>query len=394
MHPTEGTGSVFLPLGAAQLLMQRAVVSYLYAWSWCVVRRRGPFIIGVTGSAGKTTTVEMIAAVLQHEDARQVVGNVSFTRHNMNCDRGLPLTILRYDDWIKSTTIARLKLYLMAPLRALKLMTVASYPDVLVLEYGAGPGGRLRMLSRLARPDIAVVTTIGPAHLEHMKTVDSVAKEKGALVQAVPPTGLVILGQEHDHVRQLEALARAPVVKLQGRGLELSNRIAHAIARYLEVPDVTTDAALGSFQPPEGRLRLWRMDHLTLIDDSFNANPLSMKLGLETLRATAPAGVRRVAILGEMAELGGESTRFHREIGDIARHHAHFIVGVGEFAQQYQPDQWYPTSRSCAERVDQLLRTGDCVLVKGSHAVHMRQLVHALRKLGTDGIRPDRARLD
>jgi UDP-N-acetylmuramoyl-tripeptide--D-alanyl-D-alanine ligase len=324
--------------------------------------------------------------VLQHEDARSVVGNTACTQHNMNCDRGLPLTILRYDNWPKSTTFARLKLYAMMPMRALRLMTAGSYPDVLVLEYAAGPGSHMKKLSRLVPPDVAVVTTIGPAHLDRMKTVDAVAREKGNLVQAVSPTGLVVLGQDHDHVDRLEALARSPVIKLPGQGMELSARIAQVVARHLGSSDAVAEAALADFEPSDGRLKLWQLDHLTLIDDSYNANPLSMKLGLEALHEIAPPGARRLAILGEMAELGEEAPRFHQDAGVLAHRCADLIAGVGELARHYGTDRWYPTSRACAEDLEQLLEDDDCVLVKGSHAAHMGPIVQKLKKIGREGL--------
>src|SRR3546814_11331863 len=131
-------------------------------------------------------------------------------------------------------------------------------------------------LARLAPPHIAVVTTIGPSHLEYLKTVDGVAQQKGLLVEAAPPGGLVVLGDQHDHVDRLEALARAPVVRVPGRGLALAAGIARAVARHLEIPEAAVEAALASFEPPEGRLRTWRLERFTVIDDRFNANPLSI----------------------------------------------------------------------------------------------------------------------
>src|SRR3546814_1984199 len=99
----------------------------------------------------------------------------------MNCDRGFLQTILRYDGWTRSTNLARLWLYATVPLRALKLMAGAGYPNILVLEYALGGDAHIETLARLARPDIAVVTTIGPAHLQYLKTVEAVAEHKGAL---------------------------------------------------------------------------------------------------------------------------------------------------------------------------------------------------------------------
>src|SRR3546814_446544 len=127
-------------------------------------------------------------------------------------------------------------------------------------------------------------------------------------------------------------------------GIDLAVAIARVIARRLEIPDLAVNAALASFEPPKGRLRTMWLERFTLIDDSFNANPLSMRLGLETLGELAPAAQakRRLAVLGEMGELGERALQFHRDIGIVARRHADMIVAVGELARHYEPDRWYP----------------------------------------------------
>lgn len=365
--------------------------AYLFFWAGLIVRRRRPFIVGVTGSAGKTTTTEMIAGVLQHEAARPIVGTVAHTLRNMNDDRGLPLTLLRYDRWPGGGALGRLKLYSRVPFRALELLLTGRYPDVLVLEYGTHWHGHLARLAKLAPPKLAVVTNIGPAHLDRLKTIDAIVREKGSLVQAVPPSGLVVLGDGHDHVDQLQNLARAPVVRVSGRGLDLSANIARSVARHLRVPNEIVEAALTSFEPPAGRLKLLRLNGLTVLDDSYNANPLSMTLAVETLSATAAAGKqRRLAILGAMAELGEEAPRYHREAGTLARSHADLLIGVGELAKCYEPDHWYPTSSACADDVERLLAAEDCILVKGAHSAHMERVVLRLKEIGQRGIAPVR----
>lgn len=363
------------------------VDAYLFFWAGLIVRRWKPFIVGVTGSAGKSTTTEMIAAVLKQEAARPTVGTVAYTQRNMNDDRGLPLTLLRYERWPRGGALGRLKLYMQVPFRALGLLVRRRYPDVLVLEYGTHWHGHLAGLVRLAPPGLAVVTNIGPAHLDRLKTVDAIVREKGTLVQAVSPSGLVVLGDGHDYVDQLQSLARAPVVRVSGRGLELSAAIARSVARHLRVPDEIVEAGLAGFEPPAGRLRLIRLNGITVLDDSYNANPLSMTLAVETLDATAVAGrQRRLAILGSMAELGEQAPRYHREAGALARSHADLVVGVGELAKHYEPDVWYPTSTACAGDLERLLAAEDCVLVKGSHSAHMERVVARLKEIGARGI--------
>ena len=123
---------------------------------------------------------------------------------------------------------------------------------------------------------------------------------------------------------------------------------------------------------------------LTVIDDAYNANPLSMRLGLDTLAEWATPGQRRVAILGAMAELGPDSPRFHLEIGAYARERADAVVGVGALAQHYGADRLYDTSAACAEQIPKLVRRGDIVFVKGAHSLEMPRVVNALEALATE----------
>ena len=118
---------------------------------------------------------------------------------------------------------------------------------------------------------------------------------------------------------------------------------------------------------------------MRVIDDSYNANPASMRLGLDTLVTEARAGERRVAILGTMAELGDRSAAYHAEIGRYARARADVVIGVGEQAHHYAPDALFPDSAACAAALDGLLRRGDHVLVKGSASVGMDGIVERIR---------------
>jgi UDP-N-acetylmuramoyl-tripeptide--D-alanyl-D-alanine ligase len=120
---------------------------------------------------------------------------------------------------------------------------------------------------------------------------------------------------------------------------------------------------------------------MTVIDDTYNANPLSMRFGLDTLASIATPASRRVAVLGFMAELGPESPRYHAEVGAYARTRADLLIGVGEPAKLYKPDIWFETSDACADQIGTLLRTGDCVLVKGSFSARMARVVKKLSAL-------------
>jgi UDP-N-acetylmuramoyl-tripeptide--D-alanyl-D-alanine ligase len=337
-------------------------------------------IIGVTSSAGKTTTVHMIAAVLQHPAARRSVGAVACSVHNMNNDIGLPLTVLRYENWIGWHSLWKVPLLLP---RALWLALFARYPRVLILEYATHWRGHLHRLVKVAPPDIGVVTTIGPAHLDRLKTLQGVVHEKSAIVSAVPPSGFIVLGSDHNYVADLEARARGHVVKLPGRGVDLARNIAEVVALHLGVPKQVIEDALAEVRPVDGRLNVLRLGGMTVIDDSHNANPVSMRLGLDRLAEIAQPGQRRIAFLGSMAELGDQSREYHQQIGAYARQKADVVIGVGELAPCYNPDHWFPSSSECACQVRGLVGDGDCVLVKGSASVHMHVIIEPLQAVSS-----------
>ena len=362
-----------------KLLTIERVAVYLHFWARLVVLVRKPVIIGITGTVGKTTAIEMIASVLKQPEVESLIGEVGCAENNMNDDLGLPATLLQFIDLKDEYPPSRLRTACLAPFRALRIIAgIDPYPKVFVLEFGAGWGGHIARLAQLARPDIAVVTTIGAGHLERLKTLEGVALEKMALVKAVPPSGLVILGKGHDFVAQFTKAAQSQVILADGKGMEFGENAARAICQRLQIPDAVVDAGLRAFKPPKGRLNLIKLNGLTVIDDSYNANPLSMKYGLDVLSKAAETGSRRVAVLGFMAELGSEGLQYHKEIGAYARSRADLLIGVGELAKHYDADHWFESSEECAECVTSLLRPRDCVLVKGSSSARTRKIVEKL----------------
>lgn len=368
-------------------VLLRVVTRYLFFWARRVLRRRNPCIVGVTGSVGKTTTKEMIAAVLMHEEVRPIVGPVWKTSGNLNNNIGLPLTILGYHDW-PASRLAWIATLCTLPFRSLAFATSGAYPKILVLEYAAGWRGDVDRLAALAPPTVAVVTAVGPAHLERFKTVERLAQVKSALVRAVPRSGLVVLGQDDGYASNMARDARAPVVKVRGRGRELSQNLAHAVARYFGLSDEVVTTTLSACEAVAGRLNVLELGYVSVIDDAFNANPLSMKLGLDTLAEAARQKQRKVAILGMMAELGVESPRYHEEIAAYARQRADCVIGVGGLAKQYRPDHWFARSEDCAKGLRDLIHRGDCLLVKGSHSVHLFRVVRELKRIAAEALAP------
>lgn len=338
---------------------------------------RRPRVIGITGSVGKTTTKEAIAAVLQSKSARDVVGLADKSTGNLNTEIGLPLAILGYDQ-VPSGFLGWLGLIVSVPIRTLVLLTIARYPAILILEYAADRPGDISRLVRIARPEVAVITAVGPAHLEQFRSVLAVAKEKQRLAEAVPPTGLVVLGRDNTFTAAMDRGVVAPVRKVPGRGRQLAEAIAQVVADYFHIPRSDTRAALKDFRAVTGRLEVKRRGKAIIIDDTYNANPLSMELALDTLVELAPTGSRKVAILGYMAELGESSERYHIEIGRLARSRVDLLIGVGKYAILYDADFWYPTSSTAAREVRSHLRPTDTILVKGSRSAAMEKVVAAL----------------
>ncbi len=365
------------------LFSQRRLESHFVSWAKFVYRVRKPFIIGITGSVGKSTTTAVIAAVLSHPEATKRVGPIGNTFSNMNDDLGVAATLLRFNYVVELpwSYLGRIALFFQLPIRALRAVTT-DYPKVWVLECGVGSTANLYRLVTIAPPDIAVVTRIGAAHLEKLKTLDGVVKEKSALVRAVPSTGLVILGQDHDFVSYFQEASRAPVVNVVGQGLELSQNIARAVCQHMGIPAEVVTAALRDFKSPDGRLNRIDLPNLTVIDDTYNANPLSMKLGLDTLAQLAKNGKRRLAILGGMGEMGVDGPHYHEDVGSYARSRADVLIGVGDLANLYKPDHWFSDSDACSAGIETLLNGDDCVLVKGSASVRMKSIVMKLREIG------------
>ena len=369
--------------GTMKRFLKDVVTSYAFFWARLVMRRRRPFIVGVTGSVGKTTTKEVVAAALMHPEVRPMVEPVWKTPGNMNCNKGFPLAVLGYQGWPRSRW-QYLAWLAALPLRSLAFATFVRYPKTLVLEYGAGPDSDVGRTAALAPPTIAVVTAVGPAHLELFGTVARVAHEKGALVRQVPPSGLVILGKDNVIASGMDRYARAKVLKVAGRGRVLSENVARAVCDFVGVPPVVAERAVNDRPVVNGRLDVIDLGYVTVIDDSYNANPMSMQLGLDTLVEQTPAGGRRVAILGQMGELGKEAPSFHREVGEYARMRADVIIGVGALAKHYEPNQWFATSDECADKLTTFIREGDSVFVKGSHSVHLDRVVRRLKRIARE----------
>jgi UDP-N-acetylmuramoyl-tripeptide--D-alanyl-D-alanine ligase len=317
-------------------------------------------VVGITGSVGKTSTKDVLAAMLAQ--ARQTVAN----RENLNTEIGLPLTVLE------------------AP----------PGTEALVLEMGMRGPGQIAELTAIAEPDVGVITAVAPVHLELMGSIEAIAAAKAELVAglrrggtAILPAGEALLEpHRRDDVTTVTFGPGGDVEELPA-GLELPFDSAHmrrnalaalAAARALGVePTGALQVALSSFRGQ----RMQLPGDIVVVNDCYNANPMSMRAALDDLAASASG--RRVAVLGDMLELGPDEARFHAEVGAHARAAGvDLLVAVGpraaHFADGYGEVVALPDAQAAAETVPDLLQPGDTVLLKASRGVGLEVVARAL----------------
>jgi UDP-N-acetylmuramoyl-tripeptide--D-alanyl-D-alanine ligase len=331
-------------------------------------RALGARVIGITGSTGKTSTKDLLAGMLAPQ--RRVVA----TAQNLNTEIGLPLTVLG------------------AP----------PGTEVLVLEMAMRGAGQIAELAGIAEPDVGVIVNIGPVHLELLGSVEAIAATKAELIAALEPGGTAIVpaGEpllEPHRRADVHTVTFGPggdVAALPG-GLTVPFTSAHmrgnalaalAAARAVGVePSGEVDVALSNLRGQ----RIELPGDIVVVNDCYNANPMSMRAALDDLAASARG--RRVAVLGDMLELGSAEVRFHEEagavarmagvdvlvtVGGLARHMAGAFNGTGGYVVNADD------ARAAADIVPGLLEPGDTVLVKGSRGVGLEVVAQALEAGG------------
>jgi UDP-N-acetylmuramoyl-tripeptide--D-alanyl-D-alanine ligase len=327
-------------------------------------------VVGITGSTGKTSTKDILAAFCRPH-ARTVAAEGGH-----NNEIGLPLTLTR----------------------------IEPETEVVICEMGMRGLGQIAELCAVARPDIGIITSIGPVHLELLGTVEHVAEAKAEVVASLPADGVAVVPDEP----LLEPFLARDDIEIRRFGpenverfdrVEGGCRVAFALGdRKLELEFPFTArhqagnavAALFALEAlglpfPEGRVEVelsrWRGEESPLpgggllINDAYNANPASMRAALEHL---AGHGGRKVAVLGEMAELGPTAPAYHREVGELVRALGiDSVLAVGELARAYG-GEFARDAEEAVEKVGDVVRPGDVVLVKGSRAVGLEVVAEAL----------------
>jgi UDP-N-acetylmuramoyl-tripeptide--D-alanyl-D-alanine ligase len=332
-----------LARGAAAALVPEDAFAALAAVAGAVRDRSKAQVVGITGSTGKTSTKDILYALCAPH--RRTVANEG----NYNTEVGVPLTICRIEE----------------------------DTEICISELGMRGPGQIAHLAAFVKPDVAVITNIGPAHLEFLGSLESIAAAKAELIEGLRPGGVAVvppepllephLGRTDVEIDVVDLDAPLPFATSYGSRHQLDNtRIAVAAARRLGVPLPENELQVEFSQHREEELEL--PGGGLLLNDCYNANPVSMRAALEHLAERA-SGRRRVAVLGDMRELGPRGPEYHAEIGALVRELgiAH-VISVGELARAYGGEQ-VENAAEAAERLKAILLPGDVVLVKGSLAV-------------------------
>ena len=346
--------------------------------------------IGVTGSSGKTSTKEMIAAVLRTRFKTKA------TRGNLNNHIGVPLTLIGFDEG----------------------------DEFGVVEMGMNHPGEIAPLARMTAPEIGVISSIGPAHIEFFADQAAIAAEKAELIAALPSEGVAVLNADDEWSRRVanrtqarvvwtgaDSTWRADEVRIEAGGL--SFRLSHGseavavrlpVINRVMVQNALLAAAAGSecgltleeiarglesVQLPGARMQVVKARGAAIINDAYNANPASMKAALVALKEF-PGVERRLAVLGSMGELGQHAAELHRAVGEFAaRQDLALLIAVGPYAEAYATGaraggmsrERIACALDAEEATEALLsrlQEGDAVLVMGSHFMGLDRLVTAL----------------
>ena len=343
-------------------------------------------VVQITGSAGKTTTKEMVAAVLSRRY------DTLKTQANFNNDIGTPLTLLG----------------------------LAPQHQAAVIETGMNHFGEIRYLGEMVQPDIAVITNVGDAHIENLgNTRQGILRAKCEIFENLTPEGVAVLNGDDELLntvtlpqtilrcgvgdgcgvrvtdiddRGLEGVACTVTIEGEhyrlttsapGRYMIYPMAMAAAIGRRLGLTGEEIAAGVAAYTTVGSRMHLIRLPGERLvIDDCYNANPQSMAEGLRML-AASPAR-HRVAVLGDMGELGQLTAQAHRDMGALTRELGLTVVAVGEkmhaLTETDPQAQWFATVEEAMPAIRQLFTPGTAVLVKASHAMHFERIVKELEK--------------
>lgn len=350
-------------------------------------KKLGIKVVGVTGSTGKTSTKDLIAAFLSDKY------KVFKTKGNFNNQIGLPLMILQLD---------------------------SSY-DVAVLEMGMSDLGEIHVLAETALPDIAVITNIGLSHIENLKTRENILKAKMEIVDFFSKDNELIVTAEDDKLKKIvsdcykitkigynheydvygnniilmeeetkfEAHLNEETHKftlpMPGKHNVLNAMLAIAVANKLGVTFESMEKGIANLEATSMRLQLIKKDKFTVINDCYNASPDSMKSSLDVL-STYNSG-RRIAILGTMNELGQEALKAHKEVGEYATNKVDKLIAIGDYKNCFKDGfngediEIYETKEDFINNIQEIIKENDILLVKASRGMKFEDIVNYIEKI-------------
>jgi UDP-N-acetylmuramoyl-tripeptide--D-alanyl-D-alanine ligase len=371
------------PTGPAWVFAAADPLAALQSLARADRRALGAQVLGVTGSVGKTSVKDIARTLLP--------GRVHANPQNFNTEIGLPLTILEAPD----------------------------DTERLVLEMAMRGPGQIAELAAIAEPDAAIITNVGPVHVELLGSIAAIAAAKAEVIDGLPADGTVVApvdaGALEPHLERAprllrfgpggdveavesrvidgatEALVRTPTGATRfvfpfAETYNLTNAlaaIAGGVALGADPKEMAVRARDIGFSRFRGE-RIELADGIVLVNDCYNANPVSMRAALDHLATLAAP--RTVAVLGEMGELGPGAAGFHREVGAHARTAGiDLVVGVGAAAREYDPDELVADPGEAAEWLESHLESGDAVLIKGSRSARLESIADELSAARTAG---------
>lgn len=408
-------------------ILKKIVIFCLTLEAKIVLKRHRPKIVAITGSVGKTSTKDAAAAALS------AFRSVRQSYKSFNSDLGIPLTILDLPNGWNNPFVWTKNIFL----GLWTALFSREYPEWLILEVGAEKPGDVERPARWIKPDVVILTRLSkvPVHVEFFASPEEVWREKRFLVEALKPQGLLVYNQDDEDVVSMARMCQRRTgfgvdnqadVKLRqgsilyeksdiytrpkGMALEIGYRdmsfpatiketigdgqiypvlAAFALATSLGFDPASVSKALSGYEAPRGRMRIISgIKNSIIIDDTYNSSPVALNRSLNTLEKIEVRG-KKIAILGDMKELGDFSETEHKIAGEYAAKFADILLLVGQEARFFVEGALmggmheskilqFESSREAGKKAEHIIEEGDVVLVKGSQSVRMEKAVEEI----------------
>ena len=362
--------------------MKNLLLSILTYFANQILLSKKPEIVAITGSAGKTTAKEAIYSTLK--SSRQWKDKVFSNYGNLNTEFGIPLSIaiIKVKPPNKLTWIFVLSYYVIKSI--LILVGLIKYPRILILEMATDKPNDLKYLTSYIHPKIAIVTNIGPSHLERFVQIEAVIDEKTQVIKHLAPNGIVILNKQSNYYHKLiQYLPNDAKLILIDYPVEESYiGFTRLVGKYFRLNLSQIDSVLNKYSPPKGRLEIIKKNGLTIIDSSYNSNPLSLRVVLTKGRSLkmSQRPERYIGIIGDMKELGESVNQYHLDFKKILKKDFDILISVGEKSKLFEADYHFGKVQEAIPFILKLIQKNGMLLIKGSHSVHLEKIVQKLIK--------------